>query len=157
MFLHWLLLVSLANSCAGSLELLELRNTVKQPKGLCGDIFSSCVWFFFDSLRCGMFLHDVSKSPSIFANFPIYGYKDEFLLPPHDHLFFPAAGTAVSALMCLPFLREFYISQSLSRSSSYNTALRKQALVQPENSRLPVDPITAVAGWLYWARSFNHF
>lgn len=91
MFLHWLLLVSLANSCAGSLELLELRNTVKQPKGLCGDIFSSCVWLSFDSLHCGMFLHDVSKSPSIFANFPIYGYKDEFLVPPHDHLFFPCS------------------------------------------------------------------
>lgn len=87
--------------------------------------------------------------PAFLPISPFMVIKMNFSYPLTIIFFFPAAGTAVSALMCLPFLREFYISQSLSRSTSYNTALRKQALVQPANSRLPVDPITAVAGWLY--------
>lgn len=140
-----------------ALELLGFGDMLKQPMGLCGDIFSSCVWFSFASLLCGMFLLDVSKSPRIFARIPIYGHKDDFPLPLHNHLFFPAAGTAVGSSYVPSVLAWILHQSSHSSSARYNTTLRKQVFIQPENLRLPVDPIIAVAGWFYRARSFNHF
>lgn len=76
-----------------ALELLGFGVMV-QPSP-CNPIFSSCVQYTFDSLCCGMFLLEVSTSPTSFAFTPIYGDKDGFLSPPHSHLSFPAACIAV--------------------------------------------------------------
>lgn len=74
----------------------------------------------------------LDESPSIFAHICIYGHKDDSPLPPLNHLFFPAACTAVGSSYVPSVVHEFYIGQSPSTSASYKTTLRKQALRKPE-------------------------